>query len=73
MHAIWLKVVGERREKDTLFMALPGKRSIYSKVRAGFKNVPVFAIVGFGLNQGLARTAIQAQIRGTLRRAIAWI
>lgn len=31
-------------------MALPGKHSIYSKVRAGFENVPVFAIVGFGLN-----------------------
>lgn len=32
-------------------MALPeGSKSIYSKVRAGFDNVPVFAIVGFGLN-----------------------
>lgn len=51
MHAIWLEVVGEKREKDTLFMALPeGSSSIYSKVRAGLENVPVFAIVGFRLN-----------------------
>lgn len=36
-------------------------------------NLPVFAIIRFGLHQRLAWAAVQAQIRRSLRRTIAWI
>lgn len=46
---------------------------VYKTILLFLIHIPIFAVIGFCFHQRFARTAVQAQIRWTLRCAIAWI